>query len=78
MVYILGAVAILEFVYIVYQDWQNRAEREKLQLKLMSKDTQEYKKATEKPPKETEPEPDPYKTLDEVSIDKLMQAEDNL
>ena len=41
MVYILGAVAILEFVYIVYQDWQNRAEREKLQLKLMSKDTQE-------------------------------------
>lgn len=55
-----------------------RREREKLQLKLMSKDTAEYKKATEKPPKDTNPKDNPYKPIEDVSVDKLMKAKDNL
>jgi len=77
MIYLI-VVAIIEFIYIVYQDFLNRREREKLQMKLMSKDIQEYKEATEPAPKPGKSEKSPYKPIEEVSIDKLMKAEDNL
>jgi len=77
MVYII-VVAIVEFAYIVYQDLLNRKEREKLQMKLMSKNIQEYKEATEPKPKPAKSEESPYKPIDEVDTEKLMNAEDNL
>jgi hypothetical protein len=78
MLYLLAVVAIVEFLYIVYQDFLNRQEREKLQMKLMSRDVDEYKRVTEKP-EETQPqEESPYQSVDEVDIDKLLSAKDNL
>lgn len=44
----------------------------------MSKDTAEYKKATEKPSKDADPKENPYKPIEDVSFDKLMKAKDNL
>ena len=77
MIYII-VVAIVEFVYIVYQDFTNRKEREKLQIKLMSKDITEYKEAIEPKPKPTKSEESPYKPMEEINTDKLMSADDNL
>lgn len=71
-------VAIVEFAYIVYQDFLNRREREKLQIKLMSKDVAEYKEATEPPPKPAKSEENPYKPIEEVDTEKLMNAKDAL
>ena len=74
----LIVVAIVEFAYIVYQDFLNRREREKLQMKLISKDVTEYKEATEPPPKPAKSEENPYKPMEEVDTEKLMKANDNL
>lgn len=77
--YFLLLVIILQFVYIVYKDVSNGKERERLQLKLMSKNLVEYKEAVEKPPKPAKkPKPSPFKNLEDVSIDKLLTAEDNI
>lgn len=78
MIILLSAIAVLEFFYIIYQDIVNRRERDKLHLKIMSRDTTEYKKATEKPAKSSEPKEDPYVPLDDVPVEKLMRAEDKL
>ena len=77
MVYII-VVTIVEFVYIVYQDFLNRREREKLQMKLMSKDVNEYKEATEPKPKPAKSVESPYKSMEEVDTEKLMNADDKL
>ena len=77
MIYII-VVAIVEFAYIVYQDFLNRKEREKLQIKLMSKDVAEYKEATEPKPKPAKSVESPYKPIEEVNTEKLMSADDNL
>jgi len=62
----------------VYKDRAERVERERLQLKLMSKDVEEYKRAVDPTPKDTVSKKDPYLDMEDVSIDKLMQAEDRL
>ena len=77
MIYLI-VVAIVEFAYIIYQDFFNRQEREKLQMKLMSKDVTEYKEATEPTPKPAESVEDPYKPMEEVDTEKLMNAKDEL
>jgi len=76
--YILGFVVILQFIYIIYKDREERAEREKLQMKLMSKDVEEYKRAVDPAPKDAEEKKSPYVDLDDVPIDKLMRAEDRI
>ena len=75
---ILILVVVFQFVYIVYQDYLNRKEREKMQLKLMSNSVEEYKEAVEPPAEETKVEPDPYKDPTDVSTDELMKAEDKI
>jgi len=77
MIYII-IIAIAEFAYIVYQDFLNRKEREKLQMKLMSRDVIEYKEATEPKPEPAESEESPYRPIDEVNTEKLLDADDNL
>ena len=49
MEYILIAVIVLQWAYIIYKEESIKKEREKLQLKLMSKDITEYKEVTEPP-----------------------------
>lgn len=78
MIYLLVIVAIVEFVYIVYQDLLNRKERDRLQMKLMSKDLSEYQAVAEKPKDTPEPEPSPYISIDDVDVKKLLTANDNL
>jgi flagellar biosynthesis/type III secretory pathway M-ring protein FliF/YscJ len=75
---ILLIVIIFLLAFITYQDISNRRERENLELKLMSKDVVEYKEVTEKPEKTKTPDPDPYVPLEDVSVNKLVQAEDKL
>lgn len=80
MIYILVAVIILQFVYSIYKDESFKREREKLQLKLMSKTPQEYKEAIEKPEKikPKKKEKDPYIPIEDVPTEKLLKAEDAL
>lgn len=78
MIYLLVVVAIVEFVYIIYQDLLNRKERDRLQMKLMSKDLPEYKSIVDKPEESKEEPPSSHVPIEEVDIDKLLQAEDNL
>ena len=78
MEFILGIVSLVEFFYILYQDIINRRERERLQLKLMSKDVAEYKGAVDGPPENAKDERDPYVPVEDVPIEKLLGAEDNL
>ena len=67
----------LQFAYLVYSDFQNRAERERLQLKFMAKDLAEYKSVVEETPKDSpKEEPDPYLTIEEAGIDRVLKAEE--
>jgi len=75
---ILIIVVLLEFAYIIYKDEMFRRERKDLQLKLMSKNVEEYKKVSEPTPKPAKQEPDPYIPIEDVQTEKLMKAKDNL
>ena len=68
-------VIVLQFLYLVYNDYQNRKEREGLELKLMSKDVTEYKNSTEKIEENTEKEEeDPYLTMEEAGVEGVLRA----
>ena len=72
-------VILLEFAYIVYQDVANRKEREKLGLKIISKDATEYKEvATPVKEEKREEKPNPYIPVEDVPLEKLMGAKDKL
>lgn len=72
-------VILLQFGYILYKDWSFNKERESMQLKIMSKDVHEYKEVSEPEPKPHKKEKqNEYIDVTEVSIDKLLQAEDGL
>jgi len=72
-----AVIIIAQFSYILYMDRLNREERELMLLKLMSADVTEYK-AVASPPDRDTPEPkDTYLSLDEVSVETLMKADDN-
>lgn len=75
MQFILLSVIVLQLGYIVYSDIQNRRERERLQLKLMSKDLVEYTDAVggaEEP--STTIEEDPYLSIEEASVEQVVGA----
>ena len=78
MEYLLFGVIVLLITYIAFQDYSNRQEREKLELKLMSKDVTEYKVNTEPPPTPMKDEPEIYMDTDDVSPNKLLNAKDSL
>lgn len=77
MEYILLVVIFLEFAYIVYSDIQNRAEREELILKIMSKDLNEYIGLDEKIEDSPKEEEDPFISMEEAGVDKVVEAKDN-
>ena len=73
----LIVVIAFQFAYLVFSDFQNRAERERLHLKLMSKDLTDYKSAVEKEPeKSAVEEEDPYVTMEEAGVEKVLRAEE--
>ena len=74
---ILLIVIALQFSYMVYKDILFSKEREQLQLKLMSKDISEYKYATETPKEEkkVERQPDEYLPIEDIPIDRIVNAE---
>ena len=71
-------LVLIEFFYIAYQDYANRQEREKLQLKFLSRNLDEYKRATEPTPKDGESVLENYKAVEEVPVEKLIEAEDRI
>lgn len=71
-------VIILQFAYIVFQHWTYQKEREKLELKLMSRNIEEYKDAVEPPAKDMPEKESPYKPLEEVPLDKQLEAKDRI
>ena len=75
---ILLLVIILQFGYIIYRDIAERKDREKLELKLMSRNLDDYKMAVEPEPEPAESKPDPYKPVEDVDTEKLLMAEDNI
>jgi len=75
---ILIIIVLLQFAYIIYKDEISKRERKDLQLKLMSKNVEEYKRVTEPLPKPTKQEKDPYIPIEDVDTEKLMKAKDNL
>ena len=78
MEYLLFGVVVLLIFYIGYQDFSNRQEREKLELKLMSRDLTEYRVNTEPTPKPQKEEPEENVDTDDVPASKLLTAKDNL
>lgn len=71
----LIVVIILQFAHIVYLEISSRAERERLSLKIMSKDITEYKVAMEgKVEEKKEEELDPYATIEEAGIKAVLEA----
>jgi hypothetical protein len=76
MNYLLGII-FLQFAYIVYSDFQNRKERESLELKVMSKSLDDYKSALEDTPEESKKEePDPYISMEEAGIEQVLKAKE--
>lgn len=75
---LLLIIIVLQFSYMVYKDQLNAKEREKLQLKLLSKDVGEYVHAMEKPKEdETPKEENPYLPIEEASIEQILKAKVN-
>jgi hypothetical protein len=76
MDFILLGIIVLQFIYLVYQDHQNRKERNDLHLKLMAKNLTEYKDVTESTTETAPAEEDPYLTLDEAGVDRVVGAKE--
>jgi hypothetical protein len=74
---ILLIIVVLQFAYILFKDMSFGDEREKMLLKLMSRDLTEYQLAVEPEAKDT-PEPivDERVPLEEVSAEELLKAID--
>ena len=72
---ILLAIIVLQFAFMVYSDVQNRKERERLQLKLMSKSLGEYVASTEEV-EDSVQEKDPYIDVDAMNVDQILKAKE--
>ena len=84
MVY-LAILSLVLLGLLIYFDLQHRKQmREKdqfikdLELKFLSRDVGEYKEATRPEPEEGVVEENPYVPLEDVPIDKLLEAKDEL
>jgi hypothetical protein len=73
---ILSIFIAVQFIFIVYSDIQNRVEREKLELKLISKGLSDYISSTEEEEESKKEEEDPYIDVMEANIDQILVSED--
>ena len=73
---ILYIIIGFQFAYILYKDVSFAKERERLQLKLMSKDIFEYKGAVENKVEEGKSVEDPYIAPEEASLEQILKAKE--
>ena len=79
--YILIGIILAQFGYMILKDFLHREQLEKLQLKFMSKNVHEYMEVAKSPKKETQKTQTTSTSnmeLDDVPVDKLIEAKDNL
>lgn len=77
MDYALLIVIFLLIGYIVFKEWITYREREKTQLKLMSKSVGEYQKVIEDIPESSDPEPVTHIPIEDLSVDEILKAKDD-
>lgn len=73
-------IIVLQFAYIVYKDVSFSKERDKLSIKSLSKNVDEYVSAVKSiEPVEEEPkkEEDIYISVEDLSVDEVLKAKDN-
>ena len=71
-------VIVAQLLFLAWQDHKNREEREKLEMMIMSKDVTEFKEAVEPPPPPAEVEKETHVPIDDVPLETLMSATDNI
>jgi hypothetical protein len=72
---VLLVIIALQFGYIVFKDVKVGQEREKMFLKLMSKDLREYRDSIETIADEsTKQEPDVHVPVEDVSYEDILKA----
>ena len=77
MEYILLLIIILQFAYIVYKDRTFDIERERMQLKIMSNSTREYKDAVEDTVEEAVEEEEQFLfPAEDVPVEEMLKAVD--
>jgi len=62
--------------YAVYKDILFYKEREKLQLKLMSKDIKEYVDTIEPEPQDAKSVEDPFLPIENATVEQILRAKD--
>lgn len=73
-------IIVLQFAYIVYKDVSFSKERDKLSIKSLSKDVDEYVaavKSIEPVKEEPKKEEDVYVAVEDLSVDEVLKAKDN-
>ena len=73
---ILYIIIAAQFAYILYKDISFSKEREKLQLKLMSRDVHEYKDVVEDKAEEGKSVEDPYIEPEEATLEQILKAKE--
>ena len=76
MTAVLFLVIFVQFVLIVYFDYQNRTEREKILMMSMSEGLKDYVATVEGEDESAVQEEDPYLEMDEVSVEQLLKAKE--
>lgn len=78
MDFILLSIIVMLFGYILYKDISFSKERASLQLKLMSKDVNEYVAAVNslEDTDESEEEEEIYVPIEELSVEDILKAKD--
>jgi hypothetical protein len=75
----LFIVIVLQVGLFVYSDYQNRVERDKLQLKLMSRDLKDYVSSVDSKVEEGPKEAfDPYIDPEEANLEQIVNAREKL
>ena len=73
---ILLVIILIQFIFLIYTDVQNRCEREALELKLMSKGLSDYISSTEEDVPSAKEEESPYIDVEDASVEQILAAKD--
>ena len=74
---ILSVIIVVQFLFIVYSDIQNRKERDSLELKIMSGSIHEYRQAVEETDLSSAKLPeDPYLDIENAGIEQILKSKE--
>ena len=71
-------IIVLLIGYAVYKDVLFYKEREKLQMKLMSKDLTDYVVSSTPEPENAVQEENPYIPIEDATIEQILKAKDRI